>query len=379
MQQLSQIVDSVGQKINQKLDAAACKLLYNTKQMDLTLPVRFANIPSGSTLELQSGAARQPSSYSSSQYTQRLDACPALPCNAVQAIPHQKQCLYALSQIPFSLQHLSNKEVNAKCHIDTQAGSERQLGIRDGQPEDVQPSVSEHAAGPSSSSGHSGLQQSPRASMPSAAQPTAPDHSTPEPSIPTGTTTEPASVQLSMPGSAEAPAAPHEPARMHRSMMDTTDAPAAVSQPTAQPRSALGTAEASGTAQQTAEGSMRASIAAQQSKEADSTKHEPDAPEGMDPVGLGRPILLFRREAMAGQAGSAGNATGDREPDDSYYEFTADDYHRSVAALCARLAAVICSSVKTEHHATSTGTAARSFWRLTCLVDICTLSFICQA
>ena len=58
MQQLSQIVDSVGQKINQKLDAAACKLLYNTKQMDLTLPVRFANIPSGSTLELQSGAAQ---------------------------------------------------------------------------------------------------------------------------------------------------------------------------------------------------------------------------------------------------------------------------------------------------------------------------------
>ena len=58
MQQLSQIVDSVGQKIDRKLDVAACKLLYNTKQIDLTLPVRFANIPSGSTLELQSGAAQ---------------------------------------------------------------------------------------------------------------------------------------------------------------------------------------------------------------------------------------------------------------------------------------------------------------------------------
>lgn len=379
MQQLSQIVDSVGQKINQKLDAAACKLLYNTKQMDLTLPVRFANIPSGSTLELQSGAARQPSSYARPNILRglmRARHCPAMLCKPCHT--RNSACMHFHKYHSACNICLIRKSMQS-CHIDTQAGSERQLGIRDGQPEDVQPSVSEYAAGPSSSSGHSGLQQSPRASMPSAAQPTAPDHSTPEPSIPTGTTTEPASVQLSMPGSAEAPAAPHEPARMHRSMMDTTDAPAAVSQPTAQPRSALDTAEASGTAQQTAEGSTRASIAAQQSKEADSTKHEPDTPEGMDPVGLGRPILLFRREAMAGQAGSAGNAMGDREPDDSYYEFTADDYHRSVAALCARLAAVICSSVKTGHHATSTGTAARSFWRLTCLVDICTLYFICQA
>lgn len=55
MQQLSQILESVGKRINQKLDLAACKLLHNKKQLDLSLPVRFANIPSGSTLELHSG------------------------------------------------------------------------------------------------------------------------------------------------------------------------------------------------------------------------------------------------------------------------------------------------------------------------------------
>lgn len=55
MQRLSQVLDALGDQINHKLDATSCKLLYNRKQLDLTLPVRFANIPSGSTLELQSG------------------------------------------------------------------------------------------------------------------------------------------------------------------------------------------------------------------------------------------------------------------------------------------------------------------------------------
>ena len=197
--------------------------------------------------------------------------------------------------------------------------------------------VSEHAAAPSSS-GHKQPQQSARDSVPSAAQPTASNHGMPAPSIAPGPT-EPASLQQSMPGTAEASAAPHEPARRHHITIGTTEAPAAVSQPAVQPHSALDLAEAPGAAQQAAEGSTRASIAAQQSKGADSTKHEPDAPEGVDPVGLGRPILLFKREAMAGQAESASNVTRDREPDESYYEFTADDYHRSVAALCPRLAA----------------------------------------
>ena len=303
---------------------------------------------------------------------------PALPYSSVRVMPHWEVCWDVLSCIHSSLQHLSNVEVNAWPHIATQAGAERQLGIRDRQPEDLQPSVPGQAADPSSSPGHYQPQQSAQDSVPSAAQPAASDHSMPEPSITTGTT-EPASVQQSMPGTAEASAAPDEPAQLHHSMMDTTGAPAAVSQPAPQPRSTLDSAEASGAAQQTAEGSTQASIAAQHSKGADSTKHEPDAPEGVDPVGVGRPILLFKREAMAGQAETAGNAIGDREPDDSYYEFTADDYHRSVAALCARLAAVTCSSVKTEYQAPSAGTAANVFWHLTCLVDIFTLSVICQA
>ena len=273
---------------------------------------------------------------------------------------------------------LSIVKVDACSHIATQAGAERQLGIQDRQPEDLQPSVPGHAAGPGSSSGLSRLQQSAQDRAPSAAQPEAPDHSMPEPSITPGAT-EPAAVQQSMPGSAEASAAPVEPAQMHHSKMDTIGASAAVSQPAAQPRSTLDTAEASGAAQQTAEGSARASIAAQQSKGADSTEHEPDAPEGVDPVGLGRPILLFKREAMAGQAGGASKTMENREPDDNYYEFTADDYHRSVAAFCARLAPVICSSVHTETHATSAGTAAKFSWHLNCLVDVLTLSFICQA
>ena len=262
---------------------------------------------------------------------------------------------------------LSIVEVNANLSHRTQAGAERRLGIQDRQPEDLQPSVSEHAAAPSSSSVHNQPQQSAQDSAPSAARPTVPIHSAPGPSITTGTT-EPATLQQSVPGSAEASAAPNELARAHHSRSGITAAPAAVSQPAAQPHS--DTAEALGTAQQTTEGPAQASIAAQQSRAADSTKHEPDAPEGVDPVGLGRPILLFKREAMAGQAGSASNAVGDREPDESYYDFTAEDYHRSVAALCARLAAVICSSVKTACHATSAGTAAESSWHLTCLVDV---------
>lgn len=55
MQKLSQILDTVGEQIHQKLDPSACKLLFNKKQLDLSLPVRFTNVPSGSTLELHSG------------------------------------------------------------------------------------------------------------------------------------------------------------------------------------------------------------------------------------------------------------------------------------------------------------------------------------
>lgn len=53
----------------------------------------------------------------------------------------------------------------------------------------------------------------------------------------------------------------------------------------------------------------------------------------MDPISLGRPILLFEREAAAGQADSASNeGEAPQEPDDSYFEFTAEDYHRVMAS-----------------------------------------------
>ncbi len=55
MQKLSQILDTIGERTHQTLDPATCKLMYNKKQLDLSLPVRFANVPSGSTLELHSG------------------------------------------------------------------------------------------------------------------------------------------------------------------------------------------------------------------------------------------------------------------------------------------------------------------------------------
>ena len=265
----------------------------------------------------------------------RARHCPAMLCKSCHT--GDSACMHFNTYTSACNIWLTWKSMQSS-HIDTRAGAERQLGIRDGQPEDLQPSVSDHAAAASSSSGQNRPQQSAQDSMPSAAQPSASDHSMSAPSIAPGTT-EPASLQQSMPGTAEASAAPHELAQRHHSTIGTTEAAAAVNQPAAQPHSALDTAEAPGAAQQTAEGSARASVAAQQSKAADSTEHEPDAPEGVDPVGLGRPILLFKREAMAGQAESASNVTSNREPDESYYEFTADDYHRSVAALYPRLAA----------------------------------------
>ena len=63
MQKLSQIVDALGEQIHQKLDPAACKLLHNKKELDMSLPVRFANIPPGSTLELHSGGSCFCSTY----------------------------------------------------------------------------------------------------------------------------------------------------------------------------------------------------------------------------------------------------------------------------------------------------------------------------
>ena len=57
MQPLSSIVDHVAKMNGLKLDAAACTLLHKGKALDLATPIRFANLPSGVTLELQTGMA----------------------------------------------------------------------------------------------------------------------------------------------------------------------------------------------------------------------------------------------------------------------------------------------------------------------------------
>ncbi len=70
----------------------------------------------------------------------------------------------------------------------------------------------------------------------------------------------------------------------------------------------------------------------QQPSIAGAQEHPADPPtEGVDPIGLGRPILLFRREVAAEQADSAAGAAGSTDPDESYYEFTPEDYHRVMA------------------------------------------------
>ena len=70
----------------------------------------------------------------------------------------------------------------------------------------------------------------------------------------------------------------------------------------------------------------------QQQSTAGGQEHPADLPtEGVDPIGLGRPILLFRREVAAEQADSTAGAAGSTDPDESYFEFTPEDYHRVMA------------------------------------------------
>lgn len=70
-------------------------------------------------------------------------------------------------------------------------------------------------------------------------------------------------------------------------------------------------------------------LSAPQQSIAGSQQQPADPPsEGVDPIGLGRPILLFRRDAALEQAESATNEARNRDPDESYYEFTPEDYHR---------------------------------------------------
>lgn len=55
MQPLITIVEHISKAANQQLDPSTCKLFHNKKELDASTPVRFANIPSGATLELRTG------------------------------------------------------------------------------------------------------------------------------------------------------------------------------------------------------------------------------------------------------------------------------------------------------------------------------------
>jgi hypothetical protein len=54
------MVEHISKLTNQKLDPSACTLIYNKKEIDLSCPVRFANLPSGATLELRTGDPSMP-------------------------------------------------------------------------------------------------------------------------------------------------------------------------------------------------------------------------------------------------------------------------------------------------------------------------------
>ncbi|BDA50940.1 probable tether containing UBX domain for GLUT4 at C-terminar half [Coccomyxa sp. Obi] len=58
MQPLITIVEHISKASNQQLDPSTCKIFHNKKELDASTPVRFANIPSGATLELRTGQER---------------------------------------------------------------------------------------------------------------------------------------------------------------------------------------------------------------------------------------------------------------------------------------------------------------------------------
>ena len=237
MQKLSQILDAVGEQIHEKLDPAMCKLIYNKKPLDLSLPVRFANVPSGSTLELHSGGSV---------------LVPSLCAHEASQACFWNSITCCRSRLVLCLE-------SHTCHCCL--GVERKLGIQDRQPALHQDSSSAAGEAPTSSSAPV-MKQAEPPSASAAEQPDTQKHGLPTAAAPSG---HPGPLQQSSDGASSL-------------------------QQSANPSS-----------------------------------------EGVDPIGLGRPILLFRREVAAELADSAPGAAGITESDESYYEFTPEDYHRVMA------------------------------------------------
>ena len=57
MEPLSTVVTQAVEIMKLDADAHSCKLLHNGKQLDLSTPVRFANLPRDAKLELITGSS----------------------------------------------------------------------------------------------------------------------------------------------------------------------------------------------------------------------------------------------------------------------------------------------------------------------------------
>jgi TUG ubiquitin-like domain len=57
MQPVGVLVDQICDQLGNKFDRSSCTLLNGKQQLDLNLPIRFANLPKGVVLKLESGAS----------------------------------------------------------------------------------------------------------------------------------------------------------------------------------------------------------------------------------------------------------------------------------------------------------------------------------
>ena len=57
MEPLSTVIAQAVEIMKLDTDAGSCKLMHNGKQLDLSTPVRFANLPRDAKLELITGSS----------------------------------------------------------------------------------------------------------------------------------------------------------------------------------------------------------------------------------------------------------------------------------------------------------------------------------
>ena len=57
MEPLSTVVAQAIEIMKLDTDAGSCKLMHNSKQLDLSTPIRFANLPRDAKLEMITGSS----------------------------------------------------------------------------------------------------------------------------------------------------------------------------------------------------------------------------------------------------------------------------------------------------------------------------------